>query len=75
MRSPITESGNFGDTIKIKALPREPGNPGWTVIPVPRKLLFMGALDDIHSQANLQDIDDDTVVPLGADNDTHNEQP
>ena len=68
MRSPIAESGSFGDTIKIKALPRELGNPGWTVIPVRRKLLSMGDLDDIQFQPNLQDIADDTVVPLGADN-------
>ena len=50
MRSPIAEPGSFGDTIKIKALPREPGNPGWTVIPVRRKLLFMGNLDHIQFQ-------------------------
>ena len=68
MRSPIPEPGSLGDTIKIKALSREPGNPGWTVISVPRKLLFMGDLDDIQFQPVLQDIADDTVVPLGADN-------
>ena len=50
MESPIAEPGSFGDTIKIKALPREPGNPGWTVIPVRRKLLFMGNLDHIQFQ-------------------------
>ena len=33
-----------------------------------RKLLFMGDLDDIKFQPVLQDIVDDTVVPLGADN-------
>ena len=64
MRSPIAEPGSFGDTIKIKALPRELGNTGWTVIPVRRKLLSMGDLDDIQFQPNLQDIADDTVVPL-----------
>ena len=68
MRLTITELGSFGDTIKIKALSREPGNPGWTVTPVRRKLFFMGDLDDIQFQPILQDIADDTVVPLGADN-------
>ena len=47
MRSPIAEPGSFGDTVKIKALFREPGNPGWTVLPVRCKLLFMGDLDAI----------------------------
>ena len=68
MRSPITEPGSLGNAIKIKALSREPGNPGWTVRLVGRKLLFMGDLDDIQFQPILQDIPDDTVVPLGADN-------
>ena len=68
MRLPITEPGSFGDTINIKALSREPGNPGWTVIPVHCKLLFMGDLDDIQFQPILQEIDDDAVVPLSADN-------
>ena len=68
MRSPIAKPGGLGDTIKIKALSREPDNPGWTVIPVHRKLLFMGDLYDTQFQPILQDIDDDTLVPLGADN-------
>ena len=68
MRSLIAEPGSFGDTIKIKVLSREPGNPGWTVIPLRRKLLFMGDLDDIQFLPILQDIADDTVVLLGADN-------
>ena len=68
MRSPIAEPGSFGDTIKIKVLSREPGNPGWTVIPLRRKLLFMGDLDNIQFLPILQDIADDTVVPLGGDN-------
>ena len=38
------------------------------VSPVRRKSLFMGDLDDINIQPILQDIDGDTVVPLGADN-------
>ena len=62
------EPGSLGDTIKIKALSIEPGNPGWTVIPVRRKLLFMGDLDGTRFQPILRDIADDTVVPLGADN-------
>ena len=33
-----------------------------------RKLLFMGDLDDIKFQPILQDVADDTVVQLGADN-------
>ena len=68
MRSLIAEPGSFGDTIKIKVLSREPGNPGWTVILLRRKLLFMGDLDDIQFLPILQDIADDTVVLLGADN-------
>ena len=68
MRSLIAEPGSFGDTIKIKALSREPGNHGRTVIPVRHKLPFMGDLDYIQFQPILQDIADDTVVPLGADN-------
>ena len=62
MRSLIAEPGSFGDTIKIKVLSREPGNPGWTVIPLRCKLLFMGDLDDIQFLPILQDIADDTVV-------------
>ena len=68
MRSPIAEPGSLGNAIKIKALSREPGNPGWTASPVRRKLLFMGDLDDIKFQPILQDVADDTVVQLGADN-------
>ena len=68
MKSTITEPGSFGDTIKIKALSREPGNPGWTVIPVRHKLFFVGDLDDIQFQPILQDIAGDTVVQLSADN-------
>ena len=62
MRSPIAEPGSLGNTIKIKALSREPGNPGWTVIPMRCKLLFMGDLDDIQFQPILRDTADDTVV-------------
>ena len=67
MRSPIAEPGSLGDTIKIKALSRELGNPEETVIPVCCKLLFMGDLDDNQFQPILSDIADDTVEPLGAD--------
>ena len=58
----------FGDSIKIKALKRQPGNPGWTVIPVRRKLLFLGDLDDIQFQTIMQDIADNIVVLLGITN-------
>ena len=68
MRSPIAEPGILGNTAKIKALSRESDDPGWTVIPVRCKLLFMGDLDDIQFQPISQDIADDTVAPLYADN-------
>ena len=68
LRSLIAESGSLGNAIKIKAFFREPGNRGWTVSPVRRKLLFMRDLDDTQFQPILQDIADDTVVPFGADN-------
>ena len=68
MRSPIAESGSLGDTIKVKTLSRELDNPGWIVIPLRRKLLFMRDLDDIQFQPILQNIADDTVLPLCADN-------
>ena len=68
MRSPTAAPGSLGDTIKIKALSREPGKPGWTFISVRCKLLFMGDLDDIQFQPILRDIADDAAVPLGADN-------
>ena len=68
MRSPIEEPGSLDNTIKIKALSRESGNPGWTVIPVRPKLPFMGNLDDIQFQSVIPDITDGTVLPLGADN-------
>ena len=68
MRSPIAEPRSFADTVKIKVLSREPGNSECTVIPVRRKLLIMGDLDDIQFQPILQDIAGNTVVPLGADN-------
>ena len=64
IRSPIAEPGGLSNAIKIKALSREPGNPGWTVSPVHHKLRFMGDLDDIQFQPIEQDIADDTVVPL-----------
>ena len=55
MSSPIVEPGNLGDTIKIKALSREPGNPGCAVISVRRRLLFMRDLYDIQFQPILQE--------------------
>ena len=68
VRSRISETGGLGNTIKIKALSRELDNPGWTVSPVRCKLLFMEDLDDIQFQPILQGIADDTVIPLGVDN-------
>ena len=68
LRSLIAEPGSLGNAIIVKALSREPGNPGWTVSPMHRKLLLMGDLDDIEFQPILEVIADDTVVPLGADN-------
>ena len=67
MRSLITEPSSFGNTIKIKAFYRGPGNPGWTVSSVRHKLLFMGDLDDTQLQPILQDIADNAVVLLGGD--------
>ena len=83
MSSPIAEPDSLGNAIKIKALSREPGNTGWTVSPVRCKLLIMEDLDDIQFQPILQDIADDTVVMLGAGNQSdlqkqnsmHNKQP
>ena len=68
LRSLIAEPCSLGNAIIVKALSREPGNPGWTVSPMHRKLLLMGDLDDIEFQPILEVIADDTVVPLGADN-------
>ena len=68
MKSPIADPGRLGNTIKINALSREPGNPGWTISPVHHKLRLMGDLDDTQFHSILQDIANDTVVPLGADN-------
>ena len=68
MGLPIVKPGSLANATKIKALSREPGNPGWIGSPMRRKLLFMGDLDDIQFQPILQDIAGDTVVQLGADN-------
>ena len=65
MRSSFALPGSLGETIKIDALSRELGNLGWTVIPVPCKLLFMRNVDDIRFRPISQDNADDTVVPLG----------
>ena len=58
--------GCLGNTIRIKSI--EPRNLGWTISPKRRKLLFMANFNDIQFQTILQDIADDTVVPLGAVN-------
>ena len=69
MRSLIAESGRSGAPIKINALSREPGNPGLTEFdPCVTKYYFMGDLDYIQFQPISQDIADDAVVPLGAEN-------
>ena len=64
----IVEPVSLGNAIKIKALSIEPRNPGCTVSPIRFKLLFVEDLHDIKFQPILQDIIDDAVVPLGADN-------
>ena len=69
MRSLIAESGRSGTPIKINALSREPGNPGLTDFdPCVTNYYFMGDLDYIQFQPISQDIADDAVVPLGAEN-------
>ena len=74
MGLPIVKPGSLANATKMKALSREPGNPGWIVSPVRRKLLFMGDLDDTQFKPILQDIADDTVVQLGADKDQERQQ-
>ena len=71
VRSLIAKPGGLGNAIEIKALSIEPDNPGWNVSLVGCKLLFMGDLDDTQFQPILQDTADDTVVPLGADNEAN----
>ena len=63
------ESGRSGAPIKINALSREPGDPGWTGLnPCITNYYFMGDLGCIKFQPISQDIADDTVVPLGVEN-------
>ena len=50
MRLRILEPGSLGNAIKISALSREPGNPGFTVTSMHHKLRFMGDLDDVQFQ-------------------------
>ena len=72
MRSPIAEPGRSGDPIKIKALSREPGNPGWTAWTRAIYKLFMGDLDNNQFQPNLlHDIVNDTVAPSGVENEAY----
>ena len=72
MRSLIAEPGRSGDPIKIKALSREPGNPGWTAWTRATYKLFMGDLDNNQFQPNLlHDIINDTVAPSGVENEAY----
>jgi hypothetical protein len=67
MKSPIAESDRSGDTIKTKALSREPGNPGWTYDPCVNQTL-MGDLDNDQFQPNQpHDVADDTVAQMDAE--------
>ena len=72
MRSLIAEPGRSGDPIKIRALSREPGNPGWTAWTRAIYKLFMGDLDHNQFQPNLlHDIVNDTVAPSGVENEAY----
>ena len=62
------EPGRSGDPTKINALSSELDNPGWTDIPCIVNYSLMGDLDNIQFQPISQDIVDETVVPVGADN-------
>ena len=74
MRSPIVEPGKCGDPIKINALSREPGNPGWTEqIPCIEYNCFMGDLDNNQFQPNIHDFSNNTVVPSGADREANHD--
>ena len=67
MRLPIAEPGRCGDRIKINALSREPGNPGWTEqIPCIDYNRFMGDLGNNQFQPNMHDFANNTVVLSGA---------
>ncbi len=73
MKSPIAESDRSGDTIKTKALSREPGNPGWTYDPCVNQTLI-GNLDNDQFHPNQpHDVAGDTVAQMdneiGANND------
>ena len=70
MRSPIREPGRCGDPIKINALSREPGNPGWTEqIRWVDYNRFMGDLDNNQFQPSIHDFANNIAVPSGADRD------
>ena len=67
MKSPIAESDRNGDTIKTKALSREPGNSGWTYDPCVNQTL-MGDLDNDQFQPNQpHDVADVTVAQMDAE--------
>ena len=74
MRSPIAEPGRCGDLIKINALSRELGNPGWTEqIPCVDYNHFMGDLENNQFQSNIRDFANNTVVPSGADREANHD--
>ena len=68
------EPGRCGDPIKINALSREPGNPGWTeqILCVDYNY-FMGDLDNNQFQPNIHNFADNTVVPSGADREANHD--
>ena len=68
MKSPVAESDRSGDTITIKVLSRELGNTGWTVY---TSLLTAPYMEDLYGRLQLvqpQDVADDTVAQIGAEN-------
>ena len=74
MRSLITEPGRCGDPIKVNALSKELGNPGWTEqIPCIDYNCFMGDLDTNQFQSNIHDFSNNTVVPSGSDREANHD--
>ena len=74
MRSPIVEPGRSGNTIKIKALSREPGTLDGLRRPMQYTIFFMGYLDNNQFHPNLlYDIVNDTVAPLDVENVAYHE--
>ena len=67
MRPPIAVRCSLDHTFKTKALFKEAGQP-WISCYSSTLYIVMGDLDDIQLQPLLQNIPDDTVVPLGTEN-------